>query len=84
MQPASIANRIGDGKSPLPDIARLAGIRLISISELREDFKLNVELIKQLSGNDPVAVRHLYKGIFEFQPQFVILGSRQQNAKNAR
>lgn len=72
MQPASIANRVGDGKSPLPDIARLAGIRLVTISELRKNFRLNDELMKQLSGNDPVAIRNLFKDIFELSPQFTI------------
>lgn len=63
----SINNNAASG-----DIARLAGNRIVSISETDEETRLNEGLVKQLTGSDTITARYLYKGEFEFTPQFKI------------
>ncbi|MDQ3571705.1 MAG: phage/plasmid primase, P4 family [Actinomycetota bacterium] len=52
------------------DIARLVGSRLVLGVEVEEGRKLAEGLIKQLTGGDTIAARHLYRDFFEFTPQF--------------
>jgi putative DNA primase/helicase len=53
------------------DIARLAGARFVSATETAKNAKLDENLVKALTGgNDKITARHLYKGSFEFYPQF--------------
>jgi putative DNA primase/helicase len=51
------------------DIAALAGSRMVTVSETDSGMALNVGLVKQLTGGDPVTARFLYKEAFTFQPQ---------------
>lgn len=57
---------------PRPDIARLAGARMVGSVEVAEGKRLAEGLIKLLSGGDTVTTRFLYKGEFEFIPQFTL------------
>lgn len=52
------------------DVAALAGARLVVASELPEHATLNESLIKDLTGNDSITARFLYKEYFTFRPQF--------------
>jgi putative DNA primase/helicase len=58
--------------TPQNEIARLAGVRLAAMSEIREGDYFNEALIKQVTGGDKVAARFLYKDTFEFTPQFTL------------
>jgi putative DNA primase/helicase len=51
------------------DLARLAGARFATAIETRKSQRLDEELVKQLTGNDPVTARFLHAEFFEFQPQ---------------
>jgi putative DNA primase/helicase len=51
------------------DVARLPGARLVTAVETGEDRRLAEPLVKQLTGGDMVAARHLYRDYFEFGPQ---------------
>lgn len=55
-----------------PDIARLAGARLVVSIEVEEGKRLAEGLVKQLTGGDTVTARHLYREAFEFKPQFTL------------
>jgi len=55
---------------PKEEIARLAGLRMTSISEIREGDSFNEGLVKQVTGGDRITARFLYKDTFEFTPQF--------------
>lgn len=57
---------------PSEDIARLAGARLVTSIEVEEGQKLAEALVKQLTGGDEIAARYLYKGTFEYKPQFAL------------
>jgi len=52
------------------DIARWAGKRLVTASEVGDGKHLDEALIKQLTGGDRVTCRFLYKDPFEYTPQF--------------
>ncbi|MEO8539169.1 MAG: phage/plasmid primase, P4 family [bacterium] len=55
---------------PRPDIARLAGARLVIASEADEGRRFSTGVLKQLTGGDTVTARFLYGRDFEFVPQF--------------
>jgi len=55
------------------ELERTKGRRYAVLSEPSEDDKLNIGLMKELSGNDRILVRGLYKEPFEFRPQFKMI-----------
>lgn len=55
------------------DLAKLRGARLVSISETEDGEHLAESLIKQVTGQDPLTARPLYKEFFTFVPQFKVL-----------
>lgn len=55
---------------PSNELARLAGMRLVSVSEIKEGESFNEAIIKQFTGGDRVTARFLYQDSFEFRPQF--------------
>lgn len=55
------------------DIAMLRGARYVLASESKEGRKLNEPLIKQVTGQDKITARFLYKDFFTFQPAFKLL-----------
>lgn len=65
--------RYGNGNGPSEDIARLAGARLVAISELDRGMKIDSAIIKTLTGRDTISARFLNQNSFEFRPQFAIV-----------
>lgn len=61
-----------NGRSANGDIARLHGIRFLQCSEPPKRMKLNVELVKKMTGGDVLTARHLYERDFEFVPVFTM------------
>lgn len=60
----------GDG--PKPFVFALKGKRLVWVSESNKNNKLNIGLIKQLSGGDRISVRTLNSLPTEFKPSHMI------------
>src|SRR5262249_19747693 len=54
------------------DLAALEGLRYVMSVEPQEGKGWNAELLKQLTGGDPLKVRYLYKEFFTFVPTFVL------------
>ena len=52
------------------DIARLAGVRYVAVTELQEGRRMAESLVKAVTGGDTMVARHLYKEYFEFTPEF--------------
>lgn len=61
--------RVNDN-APSEDIARLAGVRFVTVSEPPRGMELNASLVKSLTGRDSVKARRLYESSFEYVPQF--------------
>lgn len=55
------------------EVARSRGKRFASLQEPSEDEKLNIGLMKELSGGDKIMARSLFKEPIEFAPQFKML-----------
>jgi P4 family phage/plasmid primase-like protien len=55
------------------ELARAKGKRFGCLQEPSEDEKINIGLMKELSGGDKIMARALYKEPFEFNPQFKML-----------
>ena len=55
-----------------PELARLPGARLVCTSETEDGHRFAENTIKQLTGGDVIAARHLYGELFEFKPTFKI------------
>lgn len=52
------------------DIARLAGARLVTVSEVEDGARLREVLIKDLTGGDTITARFLHREFFDFRPNF--------------
>lgn len=50
-----------------PDLVRLYGKRFVRILEVAGNLPLQEDLVKRLTGGEPISVRTLFKGYFEFQ-----------------
>ncbi len=59
-----------NSNGPTEDIARLAGARVVNISEPDKKMVLSAALVKTLTGNDKITARFLHENSFEFYPQF--------------
>ncbi len=49
-----------------PDLVRLLGKRMVRIDELKDNESLREDLVKRLTGGDPMVVRALFEGYLEF------------------
>ena len=54
------------------DLARLAGARLVSASEVERGSRFSEVTIKQITGGEPITARYLYREYFEYTPQFKV------------
>jgi putative DNA primase/helicase len=50
------------------DVAALAGKRFVSVSEIRQGFRLHEGRVEALTGGDKIAARFLHREWFEFAP----------------
>lgn len=66
-----LARKHHDG--PREDIARLAGVRLVTSVETRDARRFADGLVKTLTGGDTVTARRFYENSFEFVPRFKLL-----------
>ena len=69
----SVKSFYSNTDAPNEAIAALAGARYVCVSEPGEGLVLNSDLIKTLTGGDPVRARFLHQHAFEFFPQFKIV-----------
>lgn len=59
-------------KGPSEDLHSLRGSRFAMMPELDEGFRLNVSLIKSLTGGDPLTTRKLYGQEVTWRPEFTV------------
>jgi len=58
------------GNTASSDVARLKGMRLVTISEPAKGTQLNEQRVKDWTGRDPITARHLYQEPITFMPEF--------------
>lgn len=75
LHPDSLAVKAFQNNSEAPNesIACLAGARYVSVSEPGENLVLNSDLVKQLTGRDPIRARFLRQNSFVYDPEFKIV-----------
>ena len=54
------------------DLARLPGVRFLRSNEVKQDSRMDENLIKKVTGGDVITARLLNKEFFDFVPQFKI------------
>ena len=69
----SIKNFYGNSEAPNESIASLAGARYVCVSEPGENLILNSDLVKTLTGGDPIKARVLRQNSFVYIPNFKIV-----------
>lgn len=60
------------GSDATPDIARLPGVRLVVAAEPEVGARFSEAVIKTLTGEDMITARNLRQDFFDFDPQFKI------------
>jgi putative DNA primase/helicase len=70
-QPETLMTKKRDGGAN-NDIARLRGARFVSTIEAEEGKRFAESLIKQMTGDDTLLARFLFREFFEFRPQLKI------------
>ena len=68
-----ITSKRASSNSATPEMERTKGIRLAVMQEPEADENINIGLMKELTGNDKIIARGLYKEPVEFIPQFKLL-----------
>src|ERR1700751_490962 len=58
--------------SPRNDLAALCGARFVKAAEAEHKASLDEAIMKQLTGEDTISVRFLFREVFEYRPQFKI------------
>jgi len=68
-----ITSKRSSSNSATPEMERTKGIRLAVMQEPEANECINIGLMKELTGNDKIIARGLYKEPIEFIPQFKML-----------
>ena len=66
----NLTSKRADAGAANPEMARTQGRRFLNLQEPDEQCKLNVGLMKEMTGGDKIICRALYKEPIEFKPQF--------------
>jgi putative DNA primase/helicase len=61
-----------NGQQPTLELARMAGMRMVSMAEIKEGVGFNENLIKGVTGGDPVTGKYLYENPFTYRPKFKV------------
>ena len=72
--PEMLSTKFGNtnASGPSEEIARLAGVRFVNISEPEKRITFNAALVKRMTGNDTLNARFLHENSFDFKPNFKI------------
>ena len=69
---AFITQKRAASNGATPEIYKTKGKRVVLMQEPNEGDKINVGKLKEMTGNDTISCRGLYKDQVEFKPQFTI------------
>ena len=73
MNVSNLTQKRGSAGQANPELARTKGKRFINMQEPDEQCKLNVGLMKEMTGGDRIIARALFKEPIEFKPQFTMV-----------
>lgn len=74
ISPESLAVKANkDSRTASPDIAKLAGTRLVVASEPPRRMLFDSSLVKTLTGRDTITARFLHENEFQFRPKFKLI-----------
>ena len=74
ISPESLAIKANkDSRTASPDIAKLAGTRLVVASEPPRRMLFDSSLVKTLTGRDSISARFLHENEFQFKPKFKLI-----------
>ena len=68
-----LTQKRGASSAASPELARCRGKRFVDMAEPDRGNRINIGLMKELTGGDKFLVRQLYKEPFELKPQFKIV-----------
>lgn len=68
-----LTTKRADSGSANPELRRTKGLRCAVLQEPDENTRMNVGLMKELTGGDKIQVRGLYEMPIEFKPQFKMI-----------
>lgn len=70
-RPETISSNLHrSSNAPSEDVARLAGVRFVNISEPGKGLTLDAAKLKAMTGNDSLNARFLNENSFDFKPSF--------------
>lgn len=77
-----MVNRNAGGDAAMPEIAALPGVRMCLIPEAGDENCFNDELLKAMTGGDPITARGLYKDPIEFicAAMLIFVGNSQPSS----
>ncbi len=68
-----ITSKRSSSNSATPEMERTKGLRFVVMQEPEANESINIGLMKELTGNDKIIARGLFKDPIEFVPQFKLL-----------
>ncbi|WP_437557321.1 phage/plasmid primase, P4 family [Acidithiobacillus sulfuriphilus] len=68
--PADLLVTRPNGGGATPELAMLAGRRMVGMNELNAGARLDSQRLKWIAGRERITARNLYAGFFSFQPSF--------------
>ena len=68
-----ITGKRASSNSATPEMERTKGLRLVVMQEPEQNESINIGLMKELTGNDKIIARGLFKEPIEFVPQYKLL-----------
>lgn len=66
------SDRAKNAEAASPTLASLKGKRFVTMAESNQYGKLDVEVIKQLTGGEEITARNLYEATMSYLPQFTL------------
>ena len=68
-----ITGKRASSNSATPEMERTKGLRLVVMQEPEQNESINIGLMKELTGNDKIVARGLFKEPIEFVPQYKLV-----------
>jgi P4 family phage/plasmid primase-like protien len=68
-----ITGKRASSNSATPEMERTKGLRLVMMQEPEQNESINIGLMKELTGNDKIVARGLFKEPIEFHPDFKLV-----------